>query len=102
MKKNIAGTLSNKPASPYICSEYSLFKINTAMENIANKTTVLKGGEFIVRESVPEETFIPEELNEEQKMAGQMTQDFLDQEVYPNVLKISADNCSKKPARWGF
>jgi len=60
------------------------------MENIANKTTVLKGGEFIVRESVPEETFIPEELNEEQKMAGQMTQDFLDQEVYPNVLKIEA------------
>ena len=43
-----------------------------------------------MRESVPEETFIPEELNEEQKMAGQMTQDFLDQEVYPNVLKIEA------------
>lgn len=54
------------------------------------KQDVLKGGEFIIRESRPEQTFIMEELNEEQKMVGRMTQDFLDQEVYPNVQKIEA------------
>lgn len=49
---------------------------------------VLKGGEFLVRDTRPEEIFIPEELNEEQRMARKMVEDFLEQEVYPNTPKI--------------
>ncbi len=48
----------------------------------------LKGGEFLVRDALPEEVFIPEELNEEQRMARQTVVDCLEQEVYPNISKI--------------
>ena len=58
------------------------------MEDTLVKTDVLKGGEFLIRESGPEDTFIPEELNEEQLMVRQMAQDFLNNEVAPNRPKI--------------
>ncbi len=43
------------------------------------KKAVLRGGEFVVKDARPEDTFIPEELNEEQQMIRQMTQDFVQQ-----------------------
>ena len=49
---------------------------------------VLKGGEFIIKDSTPEQTFIPEDLNEEQQMVRQMCKDFLAQEIEPNRQKI--------------
>ncbi len=52
------------------------------------RNAILKGGEFLVRETSPQEVFIPEELNEEQRMARKMVEDFLEQEIYPNVSKI--------------
>jgi alkylation response protein AidB-like acyl-CoA dehydrogenase len=52
------------------------------------QSSVLKGGEFLIRESRPEDTFIPEELNEEQLMVRQTSQDFLNNEVYPNHARI--------------
>ncbi|MCS6929590.1 MAG: acyl-CoA dehydrogenase family protein [Saprospiraceae bacterium] len=58
------------------------------MGDIKTGIAFLKGGEFLVRETQPEEVFIPEELNEEQRMARKMVEDFLEQEVYPNVPKI--------------
>jgi len=54
-----------------------------------NKNAI-KGGEFIVRETNPEEIFIPEEFNEEQRMIAQTCQDFLDTEVIPNLEKLDA------------
>lgn len=51
-------------------------------------STVLKGGEFIVRDQDPSEVFIPEELNEEQSMIRQMVRDFIEQEVRPVATKI--------------
>ena len=56
-------------------------------DTLAN-TAVLKGGEFLIRESRPEDVFIPEELNEEQIMVRQMAEDFLNNEIVPNRLKI--------------
>jgi len=50
----------------------------------------VKGGEFLVKETSPESIFIPEELNEEQRMIGQTCQDFLDAEVFPNLERIDA------------
>lgn len=70
---------------------YSLsFKtyLRHSMTDILIKSEVLKGGEFLIRESRPEDTFIPEELNEEQLMVKQMTEDFLKNEIAPNRLRI--------------
>lgn len=51
-------------------------------------TSVLKGGEFLIRDTLPEEVFIPEEINEEQKMVRQMVVDFIRQEINPNRNRI--------------
>lgn len=49
---------------------------------------VLKGGEFLITDADFHTTFIPEEFNEEQLMVRQMVQDFIDQEIKPNLDKI--------------
>lgn len=46
------------------------------MEDMLVKSSVLKGGEFVIKESTAEGTFIPEDINEEQGMARQMVRDF--------------------------
>lgn len=46
----------------------------------------LKGGEFLTKQV--DETFIPEEFNEEQQMIAQTCNDFLDKEVFPILDKI--------------
>lgn len=48
----------------------------------------IKGGEFIIRKTNPSEIFIPEEWNEEQRMIAQMCDDFISQEVVPNIERI--------------
>lgn len=48
----------------------------------------IKGGEFIVRQTTPEEIFTPEEWSEEQRMIAQMCDDFIAQEVLPNIERI--------------
>jgi hypothetical protein len=58
------------------------------MEDTAVKKNILQGGAFLVADSKPEDTFIPEEINEEQQMVRQMTIDFLEQEIKPNAAKI--------------
>ena len=55
-----------------------------------NKHQVLKGGEFLIKESSAEAIFIPENLNEEQQMMAQMANDFLQHEVFPNLDRIDA------------
>jgi alkylation response protein AidB-like acyl-CoA dehydrogenase len=50
--------------------------------------SISKGGEFLIRQSGPAETFIPEEANEEQLMVRQMVKDFIEQEIRPNFAKI--------------
>ena len=48
----------------------------------------IKGGEFIVRKTTPEEIFTPEEWTEEQQMIAQMCDDFIAQEIIPNIDRI--------------
>ncbi len=48
----------------------------------------MKGGEWLVKESSPFETFIPEDFTEEQKMIRDMCDQFLDAEVYPILDRI--------------
>jgi alkylation response protein AidB-like acyl-CoA dehydrogenase len=54
------------------------------------ETVIMKSGEFLVKDLDPKDMFIPEELNEEQRMIAQTCQDFLDAEVLPNLDKIDA------------
>lgn len=54
-----------------------------------NQKTI-KGGEFLIKETEAKGIFIPEEFDEEQRMIAQSSQDFLDQEVYPNIDRIDA------------
>ncbi|MEJ7683730.1 MAG: acyl-CoA dehydrogenase family protein [Segetibacter sp.] len=53
-----------------------------------SRATVLKGGAWLIKESSPFETFIPEEYTEEQQMVKDMCRDFLDNEVMPIADRI--------------
>jgi hypothetical protein len=53
------------------------------MQDTLVQKEVLKGGEFLIKASHPEGLFIPEEINEEQRMIRDMVRDFLQQEVLP-------------------
>ena len=57
------------------------------MEDTLVRTNVLKGGEFIIKESKADETFIPEDFNEEQRMVSQMIRDFA-KEVGDKATKL--------------
>ena len=48
------------------------------MSASTEKAQALKGAEWLVKESSPFETFIPEDFNEEQQMVKDMCNAFLD------------------------
>ncbi len=50
----------------------------------------IKGGEFLIKETEAKDIFIPEEWDEEQKMIAQTCNDFLEQEVFPNLERIDS------------
>ena len=59
------------------------------MSTAANTTAAaLKGGEWLIKESKAEATFIPETFNEEQLMVKEMCASFLDAEVLPIIDRI--------------
>ena len=58
------------------------------MNAAAETKAVLKGGEWLVKESVPGEIFTPEDFTEEEKMIAAMCDQFLDAEVYPILDRI--------------
>src|SRR6202048_1220597 len=58
------------------------------MSTSTEKKQVLKGGEWLIKESTAFETFIPEDYNEEQQMVKDMCSSFLDTEVLPLIDRI--------------
>lgn len=54
------------------------------------KNKLIKGGEFLIRETAPEEVFIPEEFTEEQKMIARTCEDFIKTEIFPIVDRIDS------------
>lgn len=54
---------------------------------MSTKSTI-KGGEFIIKDTLPHEIFTPEEWSEEQRMIAQMCDDFIAQEIRPNLDRI--------------
>jgi len=49
---------------------------------------IIKGGEFLIKETLATDIFIPEEFDEEQQMIGQSCTDFLNAEVHPVIDRI--------------
>jgi alkylation response protein AidB-like acyl-CoA dehydrogenase len=58
------------------------------MSTSTGKTQALKGAEWLIKESSPFDTFIPEDYNEEQRMVKDMCNAFLDAEVLPIIDRI--------------
>ena len=59
------------------------------MESIDQKSAI-KGGEFLIRETLASEIFIPEEWSEEQQMIAQTCRDFLAAEVWPVLDELDS------------
>lgn len=62
------------------------------------KENILKGGEFLIKETEAKDVFIPEEFTEEQRMIADTCTDFLEQEVYPKLDRI--DNQEEGLMKW--
>jgi alkylation response protein AidB-like acyl-CoA dehydrogenase len=58
------------------------------MSASTEKAQALKGAEWLIKESSPFGTFIPEDFNEEQQMVKDMCNAFLDAEVLPVIDRI--------------
>lgn len=55
---------------------------------MSTENTAIRGGEFLIRETPASEIFIPEEWNEEQLMMKQMTLEFVEKRIVPNLEAI--------------
>ena len=58
------------------------------MSTEIKQATSIKGGEWLIKESSPFETFTPEDFVEEQVMIRDMCDQFLDMEIYPILDRI--------------
>ena len=58
------------------------------MSTTTESKNVLKGGEWLVKESTAADIFTMEDLSEEQKMVWDMCNQFLQAEIYPNLDRI--------------
>jgi len=52
------------------------------------KIKTVKGGQFLVKETMPQDIFIPEEISEEQKMIMDTCRDFQEKEIFPMQDRI--------------
>lgn len=58
------------------------------MSNETIKTEVLKGGEFLIKETDPQIVFIPEDLSEDQRMMADSAREFVEKEILPKLDAI--------------
>ena len=59
------------------------------MENATkSQTAAIKGGEFLIKETNPQDVFIPAEFNEEQLLMAQTCKDFVQDEVMPLLDRL--------------
>jgi alkylation response protein AidB-like acyl-CoA dehydrogenase len=60
------------------------------MATAVETKNAIKGGEFLIKETLAHEIFIPEEWSEEQKMIAKTCLDFVKQEVAPRLDEIDS------------
>ncbi|MGI9537202.1 MAG: acyl-CoA dehydrogenase family protein [Desulfocapsaceae bacterium] len=54
--------------------------------------TLLKGGEYLIAESKPEDIFTPEDFSDEQRQFGDTTEQFVTNELLPHIEEIDNQN----------
>src|SRR5581483_2669904 len=59
------------------------------METQMHKTTVLNDGEWLIKETKPQDVFIPEDFSEEDRMIRDMSEQFVKTEVVPLIDRIN-------------
>ncbi len=52
------------------------------------KAAVLKGGEFLIKETGAASVFIPEDITEDQKLMAESAKEFVDKEIWPRLDAI--------------
>jgi hypothetical protein len=68
------------------------------MQTAEDAKKMLKGGEWMIKDSLPEDIFTPEDFNEEQRMVMEMCTSFLDTEIFPIVAQIDTLEPGLMPA----
>ncbi|PKQ46379.1 acyl-CoA dehydrogenase family protein [Confluentibacter flavum] len=74
----------------------------------ATEENILRGGQFLVKETNCEDIFIPEDFSEEQKMMKDAVTEFVDREIWPYKPRFEAkdyaftESCMRKAAEMGF
>lgn len=69
---------------------------------------VIRGGQFLVRESKCEDIFTPEDFSEEQIMMRDSVKEFVDKEIWPNKIRFEnkdyafTEACMRKAGDMGF
>ena len=53
------------------------------MKNETNNNELLRGGQFVVKETKAEDIFTPEDFSDEQKMMRDSVKEFVDREIWP-------------------
>ena len=72
------------------------------------KKDMLRGGQFLVKETKSEDVFTPEDFNEEQKMMKDSVKEFVDREIWPKKEEFEKKNYAlteevmNKAAELGF
>ncbi|MES2620759.1 MAG: acyl-CoA dehydrogenase family protein [Bacteroidota bacterium] len=61
------------------------------MSTTTTKTTTLKGGEFVIKESQWQDVYIPEQIDEEQTAMRDMTKEFIRKEIDPRLEELDKD-----------
>jgi alkylation response protein AidB-like acyl-CoA dehydrogenase len=71
-------------------------------------TELLRGGQFLVKETKCEDVFTPEDFSEEQKMMKEAVMEFNDREIIPHKPRFEAkdyaltEECMRKAGELGF
>ena len=74
----------------------------------ATEKDILRGGQFLVKETNCEDVFTPEDFSEEQKMMKEAVMEFNDREIIPHKAKFEAkdyaltEECMRKAGELGF
>ena len=59
-------------------------------ESMETRKRLLRGGQFLVKETKCEDVFTPEDFSEEQKMMKEAVMEFNDREIIPNKPRFEA------------
>ncbi|CAM4140867.1 acyl-CoA dehydrogenase family protein [Gillisia limnaea] len=62
------------------------------MSTETQKTQLIRGGQFLVKETKAEDIFTPEDFNEEQEMMKDSVMEFIDREVWPKKEEFEKKN----------